>query len=161
MPSVFIIVLRENFMRQGKLVLAGIFIALSLFIITFALQLPSSRNGVPGPGTWPILMSIVMLIAAITVAVQALKDKHEVTIDIAGKDQIRVYISMISLIIYLIGMYFIGFAVSSFVMLYGFITWFGNYKWHFRVLYAFVITTVVYGVFQYVLKVPFRFGLLF
>lgn len=148
-------------MRQGKLVLAGIFIALSLFIITFALQLPSSRNGVPGPGTWPILMSIVMLIAAITVAVQALKDKHEVTIDIAGKDQIRVYISMISLIIYLIGMYFIGFAVSSFVMLYGFITWFGNYKWHFRVLYAFVITAVVYGVFQYVLKVPFRFGLLF
>ncbi len=148
-------------MKNGKLILAGIFIALSLFIITFALQLAPSKNGVPGPGVWPILISMVMLLSAVTVGIQAYKDKNNSLLNIAGKDQVRVYMSMIYLVIYLIGMTFIGFAVSTFVMLYGFITWFGNYKWYFRAISAFCITAVVYCVFQYVLKVPFRFGMLF
>jgi len=148
-------------MRKGKLILAGVFITLSLFIIAFALELPASRKGVPGPGTWPILISLIMLFSAITVAIKSFNDKDKKPLGIAGKEQIRVYISMASLVIYLIAMTFIGFAVSTFVMLYGFITWFSSYKWYFRVISAFAITAVIYCVFHYVLKVPFRFGVLF
>ena len=148
-------------MRKGKLVLAGVFITLSLFIIAFALELPASRKGVPGPGTWPILISLIMLFSAITVAIKSFNDKDKKPLGIAGKEQVRVYLSMISLVIYLIAMTFIGFAVSTFVMLYGFITWFSNYKWYFRVISSFAITAVIYCVFHYVLKVPFRFGVLF
>lgn len=148
-------------MRKGKLVLAGVFITLSLFIIAFALDLPASRKGVPGPGTWPILISLIMLFSAITVAIKSFNDKDKKPLGIAGKEQIRVYISMASLVIYLIAMTFIGFAVSTFVMLYGFITWFSSYKWYFRVISSFAITAVIYCVFHYVLKVPFRFGVLF
>jgi len=148
-------------MRKGKLVLAGVFITLSLFIIAFALDLPASRKGVPGPGTWPILISLIMLFSAITVAIKSFNDKDKKPLGIAGKEQVRVYLSMISLVIYLIAMTFIGFAVSTFVMLYGFITWFSSYKWYFRVISAFAITAVIYCVFHYVLKVPFRFGVLF
>lgn len=148
-------------MRKGKLVLAGVFITLSLFIIAFALELPASRKGVPGPGTWPILISLIMLFSAITVAIKSFNDKDKKPLGIAGKEQIRVYLSMISLVIYLIAMTFIGFAVSTFVMLYGFITWFSSYKWYFRVISSFAITAVIYCVFHYVLKVPFRFGVLF
>lgn len=148
-------------MRKGKLVLAGVFITLSLFIIAFALDLPASRKGVPGPGTWPILISLIMLFSAITVAIKSFNDKDKKPLGIAGKEQVRVYLSMISLVIYLIAMTFIGFAVSTFVMLYGFITWFSSYKWYFRVISSFAITAVIYCVFHYVLKVPFRFGVLF
>jgi len=148
-------------MRKGKLILAGVFITLSLFIIAFALELPASRKGVPGPGTWPILISLIMLFSAITVAIKSFNDKDKKPLGIAGKEQIRVYISMASLVIYLIAMTFIGFAVSTFVMMYGFITWFSSYKWYFRVISAFAITAVIYCVFHYVLKVPFRFGVLF
>ena len=148
-------------MRKGKLVLAGVFITLSLFIIAFALDLPASIKGVPGPGTWPILISLIMLFSAITVAIKSFNDKDKKPLGIAGKEQVRVYLSMISLVIYLIAMTFIGFAVSTFVMLYGFITWFSSYKWYFRVISAFAITAVIYCVFHYVLKVPFRFGVLF
>ncbi|MEJ6078326.1 tripartite tricarboxylate transporter TctB family protein [Vibrio sp. 1-Bac 57] len=148
-------------MRKGKLVLAGVFITLSLFIIAFALELPASRKGVPGPGTWPILISLIMLFSAITVAIKSFNDKDKKPLGIAGKEQVRVYLSMISLVIYLIAMTFIGFAVSTFVMLYGFITWFSSYKWYFRVISSFAITAVIYCVFHYVLKVPFRFGVLF
>jgi putative tricarboxylic transport membrane protein len=148
-------------MRKGKLILASIFVALSLFTITFALQLPASRNGVPGPGTWPILISIIMLLSAMAIGIKAFIEKDTVSLNMAGKDQIRVYISMASLVLYLLSMVFIGFAISTFVMLYSFITWFGNYKWYFRVTCSLIITAVVYCIFHYVLKVPFRFGLLF
>jgi putative tricarboxylic transport membrane protein len=148
-------------MNKGRLTLAGMFIALSLFIIVFALQLPASRNGVPGPGTWPILISVIMLISAIVVAIQAVRSEGAAPLDMLGKDQIRVYLSMIMLVIYLIGMNLIGFAVSTFVMLFGFISWFSSYRWYTRGVAAFVITAVVYCIFQYALKVPFRFGLLF
>ena len=148
-------------MRKGKLILAGVFAALSLFFIAFSFELPPSKNGVPGPGTWPILISLVMLFSALALGFKAFNNKDKTQINIAGKDQVRVYISMVSLVAYLICIVFIGFAVSTFIMLYGFITWFGNYKWYFRMTSALVITMVIYCIFHFVLKVPFRFGLLF
>ncbi|RKF19872.1 tripartite tricarboxylate transporter TctB family protein [Alginatibacterium sediminis] len=148
-------------MRSGKLVLAAGFLVLSIFVFILSLQLPPTRNGVPGPATWPVLVSIVMFISAISLGVKEFFKSNETVIKIIGKDQIRVYISMTALFAYLVSMMLIGFSVSTFIMLYGFITWLGNYKWHFRVICALVITTIVYCVFHFVLKVPFRFGILF
>jgi hypothetical protein len=148
-------------MKKGNLIVAGVFTALSLLVISMAFQLPQGKNGVPGPGYWPILIGIVMLVAAITVGIQAIVKSDDTPLFLGSSDHIRVYISMICLVAYLTGMYYIGFCVSTFVMLYGFITWFSKYRWYFRVLTAFLITTIVYTVFQYVLHVPFRFGILF
>jgi len=76
-------------------------------------------------------------------------------------DSLRVYLSFGVLVVYLAGMYWIGFAVSTFLMLYIFISWFSSFRWQSRLLSAVAITAVVYGVFHYLLKVPFRFGFLF
>ncbi|MBK5246357.1 MAG: tripartite tricarboxylate transporter TctB family protein [Peptostreptococcaceae bacterium] len=148
-------------MKKGNLIFAGVFSALAIFIMYFAMQLPKARNGVPGPGYWPILISVVMLVAAITVGIKAFTTKDDTPLVLGASDHIRVYIAMGLLIVYLLGMYYIGFGIATFVMLYGFITWFGKYTWFFRALMAFAITAVVYSVFVYVLKVPFRFGILF
>lgn len=148
-------------MKKGNLIVAGIFTALSLFVIIMAFQLPPAKNGVPGPGYWPIMISIVMLVSAITIGINALSAKEDAPLILGGSNHVRVYISMGCLVAYLLGMYYIGFCVSTFVMLYGFITWFGKYKWYSRILTAFSITTIVYTVFQFILKVPFRFGILF
>lgn len=148
-------------MKKGKLILAGIFTALSLFIIIIALQLPPSKNGVPGPGTWPVIISIIMLISAITVGIKALVSDEQTPLDLSSENHVRVYISMGCLVLYLLGMFYIGFGVATFVMLYGFITWFGKYKWYTRILSALAISSTVYIVFRFVLKVPFRFGILF
>ncbi|MBI9094038.1 MAG: tripartite tricarboxylate transporter TctB family protein [Sphaerochaeta sp.] len=148
-------------MKKGNLIIASIFSVLAIGIIFLAMQLPNAKNGVPGPGYWPILISVIMLVAAITVGIHAFS-KHDATPLVLGTpDQVRVYLSMGLLVVYLLGMYYIGFGIATFLMLYGFITWFGKYTWVFRVFMAFAITAVVYSVFVYVLKVPFRFGILF
>ncbi|MDV5167377.1 tripartite tricarboxylate transporter TctB family protein [Photobacterium rosenbergii] len=148
-------------MRYGKLVISAMFMALSLFTIYFANQLPDSRGGVPGPGVWPILISAIMFVAAFIVGIAALREKENLPLELLGDNQIRVYITMVALVVYFVCMNVIGFVVSTFVMLYGFITWFSNYKLLQRIGFSLVITTVVYCIFNYVLKVPFRFGILF
>lgn len=148
-------------MKKGNLILAGVFSVLAICIMYYAKQLPQARNGVPGPGYWPILISIVMLVAAITVGIKAFTTEDDTPLALATSDHVRVYLAMGSLVVYLVGMSFIGFGIATFIMLYSFITWFGKYTWVFRVLMAFAITAVVYSVFVFVLKVPFRFGFLF
>lgn len=148
-------------MRKGKLLISAIFMALSLATIFFANQLPNSRGGVPGPGTWPILISLIMFVAAFCVAFITLRDNSDSHLALLGEDQIRVYISMAALVLYFVCVNVIGFAVSTFFMLFGFISWFSNYTLPRRAAFSFVITALVYCMFHYVLKVPFRFGVLF
>lgn len=148
-------------MRYGKLFISMAFMALSMFIIYFASQLPDSRGGVPGPGSWPILVSAIMFVAAFIVGMTALKEKNSQLLELTSSDQIRVYITMAALVGYFICMNVIGFMVSTVIMLYGFITWFSTYKFIQRIMFSVVITATVYSVFNYVLKVPFRFGILF
>jgi putative tricarboxylic transport membrane protein len=148
-------------MRYGKLFISVAFMALSMFTIYFANQLPDSRGGVPGPGLWPILVSAIMFVAAFIVGITALKEKTSQSVELTGSDQVRVYITMLALFGYFIAMNAIGFVVSTIVMLYGFITWFSTYKLIQRILFAVIITAIVYSVFNFILKVPFRFGILF
>lgn len=148
-------------MKKGNLIIASIFSTLAIFIMYFAMQLPKAKGGVPGPGYWPMLISVVMLVAAITVGIKAFATEDATPLELGTPDHLRVYLAMVILVVYLLGMYYIGFGIATFLMIYGFITWFGKYTWVFRALMAFAITAVVYGVFVYVLKVPFRFGILF
>ena len=148
-------------MRYGKLFISTAFMALSMFTIYFTSILPDSRGGVPGPALWPNLVSAIMFVAAFIVGITALKEKTDQPIGLTGNDQVRVYITMAALVGYFISMNTIGFVVSTVIMLYGFITWFSKYQLIKRIMLSVIITAIVYYLFSYVLKVPFRFGILF
>jgi putative tricarboxylic transport membrane protein len=148
-------------MKYGKLFISTAFMALSMFTIYLASILPDSRGGVPGPALWPNLVSAIMFVAAFIVGITALKEKTGQPIGLTGNDQVRVYITMAALVGYFISMNTIGFVVSTVIMLYGFITWFSKYQLIKRIMLSVIITAIVYSLFSYVLKVPFRFGILF
>jgi len=148
-------------MKKGNIIAGILFSIFSIFVILMSLQLPASKDGVPGPGTWPITIAILMLLAAVTVLINAIRSKDDESLVLNTIDHYRVYISMGVLIIYLVGMYYIGFCVASFFMLYTFIAWFGEYNLIKRILISAAIVTVVYFLFTKVLQVPFKFGILF
>jgi len=151
-------------MKKGNLVVSLAFGALALFIIIISVfSFKFSNDGVPGAGTWPIAISLLMLIAAITIFINALKmtPEEDVDLDLNTANSKRVYITMIGLIVYLFGMYYVGFCVATFFMLYFFISWYGTYKFYTNIITALIITGIVYSVFKYILHVPFRFGFLF
>ena len=148
-------------MKKANIVTGLAFSVFSIFVIMMSMQLPSSKNGVPGPGTWPIAIAVIMLLAALTVLINAIRGNDEESLVLNTIDHYRVYISMGILIIYLIAMYYIGFCIASFSMLYAFITWFGDYKLIKRLVISTIVVAFVYLVFTRVLHVPFRFGILF
>jgi putative tricarboxylic transport membrane protein len=149
-------------MKKGNLIVSIIFASIAVAVILLSRTLPESRHGVPGPAIWPILIAMLTLVAAIALAIQMRTTKGDGgSLNLVLPDSLRVYLSFGVLVVYLAGMYWIGFAVSTFLMLYIFISWFGSFRWQSRLLSAVAITAVVYGVFHYLLKVPFRFGFLF
>jgi putative tricarboxylic transport membrane protein len=148
-------------MKKGNIITGILFSAFSIFVIMMSMQLPASKNGVPGPGTWPIAIAVIMLLAAVTVLINAIRGNDEESLVLNTIDHFRVYISMGILVLYLIAMYYLGFCVGSFLMLYAFITWFADYKLIKRLLISVIIVAVVYLVFTRILHVPFRFGILF
>ena len=149
-------------MKKGNLLVSGIFASIAVAVLLLSRTLPESRHGVPGPAIWPTLIAIITLVAAVALAIQmrAMKGGGG-SLNLVLPDSLRVYLSFGVLVVYLASLYWIGFAVSTFLMLYIFISWFGSFCWQSRLLSAVAITAVVYGVFHYLLKVPFRFGVLF
>jgi hypothetical protein len=150
-------------MKKGNIIVSIVFGLLSLIIIGASMALEGSKGGVPGPGTWPILISILMLIASISIFINAIKMKSEddKPLGLSNPDSIRVYITMGGLILYLLGLYYIGFVVATFFMLFIYISWYGSHKWYFNIATSLIITVIVYATFKNLLHVPFRFGFLF
>lgn len=148
-------------MKKGNIIIASVFMVFAIFVIYMSLQLPPSKDGVPGPGTWPILISLIMIGAAITIIINAIRNKDNEQLVLNTVNHYRVYITMGILIGYLLVMYFIGFFVSSVLMLYILITWYSSYNLLVRLISSLSVVTIVYLVFTQILNVPFRFGLLF
>lgn len=148
-------------MRKAYLITAVIFIILSMAIFYFGSELPESRRGVPGPAVWPIIISLGMLASGVILFIVTIKNKTVEVLDLLTNDNIRVYMTMGILTSYFILMNIIGFIVSSLVLMFGLFTWYGNYPLTKRVLLSITTVGMVYGVFNYVLNVPFRFGFLF
>jgi putative tricarboxylic transport membrane protein len=150
-------------MKKGNIIVSIVFGLLSLIIIGASLTLEQSSGGVPGPGTWPIAISLLMLIASVSLFISAIKMKKEddTALGLTGENTTRVYITMGGLVVYLICMYYIGFCVATFFMLFIYISWYSSYKWYYNIITSLVITVIVYTTFKSLLHVPFRFGLLF
>ena len=150
-------------MKKANMAVAAVFAFIAIAAIVLSSSLPPAKDGVPGPGAWPVIIAVVMLCASVMIALHALKNtsNEKTSINMLSRDCVRVYLSMAFLIVYFVLMYVLGFGSATFIMLCGFISWFGRYKWYKTAAVSFVVTAAVYAVFKYILKVPFRFGILF
>ncbi|MGF1697037.1 tripartite tricarboxylate transporter TctB family protein [Vibrio lamellibrachiae] len=148
-------------MRKAHLISAVIFIFFSLVALYLSNELPDSRRGVPGPAVWPMIISCAVLISGCIFFIKTFRKTDSEALELINSDNIRVYITMGVLVGYLILMNVIGFVVTSLVLMFGLFTWFSDIPVMKRMLFSIAIVGMVYGVFNYALNVPFRFGILF
>ncbi|MGO3407716.1 tripartite tricarboxylate transporter TctB family protein [Marinomonas sp.] len=148
-------------MKKGEAFLGAIFAISSVLFGTLGYGLyQSGRSGV-GASQWPMMICTIILLGSVVVIVNALRAKQLKNGLYFNRDEKRVFISIFLLFMYFIGVVYIGFFVSSVVMLHTFISYFGKFKWYVNLAFALVITSVVYVVFGYLLNVSFQFGVLF
>lgn len=146
-------------MKKGNLVLAAVCAVLGVGVIAVASGYPKAADygtGVPGPGLWPIAISIVLLACTAILIYRTLKMKPEkdTKIDLWTTGTRRVYLTMGILFLYLLVLPFLGFIISTFVLELIFIQWFAKKNPIITVVISAAITMVVYCAFRFVLNVP-------
>ena len=153
-------------MKKGNLLFSALCAVGGLGIIAIAMGYPSAADygtGVPGPGLWPIAISVVMLACAALLAVKSLKidPEKDTKIELWNEGTKRVYITMGILFAYVAVLEFLGFIIATTIMEAVFLHWFAKKKPWITAVMALVITLVIYVVFQFVLNVPVgSFGIL-
>ena len=149
-------------MKKGNFIAAAVFAALAIYVIVESSGYPAGRRGVPGPAFFPTAIAVVMLMAALSLVITTLRMKpnEDKPLNLGRSDCRRVYLCMAVLLVYTTLVPVVGFCTMSSVMLFAFIKWFGRYKFHYCAISAIAITGIVYFVFNTMLNVPFRFGVL-
>ena len=146
-------------MKKGNLIFAALCAVGGLGIIAIAMGYPSAADygtGVPGPGLWPIAISVVMLACSVLLAVKSLKidPAKDTKIELWNEGTKRVYLTMAILFAYVLVLEFLGFLIATVILEFIFIHWFAKKKPWMTALFAVGITLVIYCVFQFVLNVP-------
>ena len=146
-------------MKKGNLVLAAVCAVLGIGVIAMASGYPKAADygtGVPGPGLWPIVISIVLLACTALLLFKTLRMSPEknTKIELWTTGTRRVYITMGILVVYLIVLPFLGFIISTFVLELIFIQWFAKKNPIITVVISAAITMVVYCAFRFLLNVP-------
>ena len=146
-------------MKKGNLVLAAICAVLGVGVIAIASGYPKAADygtGVPGPGLWPIAISIVLLACTAILLFKTLRMKPEkdTKIDLWTTGTKRVYLTIAILFVYLLALPFLGFIIDTFILEFLFIQWFAKKNPAITALISAAITMVVYCAFRFVLNVP-------
>ena len=153
-------------MKKGNLALAAFSAVVSVIIIAIASGYPSAADygtGVPGPGLWPIAISVVMLACAAILVLKTMKmdPEKDTKIELFSTGSKRVYITMAILFVYVLLLEFLGFLIATVILEFVFIQWFAKKKPWITAIISVAITVVIYCVFQFVLNVPIgSFGIL-
>ncbi|HZJ88019.1 MAG TPA: tripartite tricarboxylate transporter TctB family protein [Sphaerochaeta sp.] len=149
-------------MKKANFIVSGVFAAFALVVIIIASGYPPSKHGVPGPGVFPTIIAVLILISAVVLFLQTLRmpTVSDDVIDLKSRSIINVYVTMAGLILYIALLPTIGFIVSTSAMLIVYIKWFSRRPLWKCALISVLFTLAIFFLFGRVLNVPMRFGVL-
>lgn len=150
-------------MKIANLISAGLCTILGIIIIAIASRYPTADaygTGVPGPGLWPICISTILILCAVILTIRTLKmkSKDDVSLSLLSTGACRVYLCMAILIAYVAVLKYVGFILSTIVMMFTFIQWFSKKKIIISLLISVGCTLAIYFIFKLFLNVPIDFG---
>lgn len=133
-------------------VLAGAII-LCLGIISLIISFQYSYSGIvgPGPGFFPLWLSVILIILAPIYMYESYKEKNVSNEEWPkGESMKRILFIMISLIFFLLLFVLFGFIVASIVFLA--LLFYKEYKWYMTATLSVGITFIIYFLFNTLLK---------
>ncbi len=120
-------------MKKANLIISAAMTVFALVIICISATYPKASaygTGAPGPGLWPIVISIIVIAMSVLLAVKTLMgakdeecDEELILIDV---DHARVYLSMAILLVYFLVLKSLGFIIPTVLMVTFFVWWFSK-----------------------------------
>lgn len=125
---------------------------MSAVFIFLSHQLALVQSNKPGPGLWPLILSVIIAAASILLLITDHKpDSHE---KFSTKSKIVLY-SVFSIIIFIYAFSKIGVVISSVLLLVFWLRIIGKESWRLTVLVSLSVTAFVYLLFVVWLRIPF------
>lgn len=143
-------------------VCTGIFLSgLSIAIFFYAEeQYAGTGVNIYGPNFFPQVASALLLLASLSLIVQALRGNSLKNFETINKEGfIRTTVTLVIAIAYLFLMQYIGFYLSTVIFLFVTMKYLGLTNYLVTFIVSLVVGTIVYGIFRIFLKIPLPEGL--
>ena len=133
---------------------------LSIVFYWYAEQYDGRVQSAYGPHFFPQVLSLLLLISSVLLIVQALKGRALKNLEKINKSGfIQVFITIVLAIAYLVGMQYIGFLPATILFLYLVMFSLGQKKLWVRITSSVLVSSAVYGIFRFFLKIPLPEGI--
>lgn len=142
-------------MRKGNIVVSIIMLILGGFVLYTTASFPAGSGNVVGPGFFPRIIAIGLLILGGVLFIQNTIIKSEdKELKVFKKENMKSYLVMLITLVYLIAMSMVGFVISSIVYLIILMIMYGIENKAKAVINSVLIVGIVYVVFNNLLSVP-------
>ena len=153
-------------MKRLANIISCVFIAISVWFFIISLSFPEGSNGAVGPGYFPRIMCVLVIFLSVLQLVTSrgiVETPEQANLGLFKKENLRVWLTMGIVLVYIICIKEIGFIVSSIVAQFVLNTYYKVHEKH-KVLYVilpFIVVAALYFVFHNLLHVNLPQGLLF
>ncbi len=134
--------------------------ALAIGIFCVAWTYPGKSNGTPGPGFFPMILSVIVFFLAALLLLGVRKESGE-AVHFFSKKNAAVFLTLVITVAYVFLMRVAGFPVATLLYLFGLMVFFQVKSWKMLVCVPVLTTGILYGVFTHFLSVQFPQGILF
>lgn len=146
-------------MKKVSRVLSWVFILVALYTFFKAGTFPEGVMGVPGPGYFPRILSLIVILLAAIELISSYRDKEEEEeIKLFAKENARVWVSLGFIILYFIGLSYLGFIISTIIFMLVMLMYFRIRNIIVLVAVPIGLTTFLYFIFTILLKVQLPIG---
>ena len=153
-------------MKRLANIISCVFIAISVWFFVISLSFPPGSNGAVGPGYFPRIMCVLVIFLSLLQLILSrniVETPEQADLGLFKKENLRVWLTMGIVLVYIICIKEIGFIVSSIVAQFVLNTYYKVHEKH-KILYVilpFIVVAVLYYVFHHLLHVNLPKGLLF
>jgi len=149
-------------MRFSDSAIGLVLIGFGSAVLTHTRTFPSLDTGHPGPGFFPNILAGLIMVAGLGLVVQGVRRGERLLkfdpggLGLTGLVNIVVVLAAIVFYIYISD--FLGFQITSFILLLALLKWLGV-KWFWSLVMAAGVTMAIYILFAKILLVPLPWGL--
>jgi putative tricarboxylic transport membrane protein len=137
-------------------------IVFAIAVLFYTRTFPTLEKGYPGPSLFPNILAVLFIISGITLVVQGVRSGERIlrfeTSGITGSGLINILLALGAIIFYIFLSDFLGFQITSFILLFGLMKWLRvSTPW--SLVMACGVTLAIYVLFAKILLVALPWGL--
>lgn len=137
-------------------------IVFAIAVLFYTRTFPTLEKGYPGPSLFPNILAVLFIISGITLVVQGVRSGERIlrfeTSGITRSGLINILLALGAIIFYIFLSDFLGFQITSFILLFGLMKWLRvSMPW--SLVMACGVTLAIYVLFAKILLVALPWGL--